>query len=118
MAALRTLSSTSTSIMRSAFLPRFSLNHAQIRTVLTVTAFEKAMEAVHGGSWKQHLNRKQKIYIEHKEGGRERAAQKMKEVLGDDWEAAAAKRAAEHYETPEFKEKFRVVKADLARKKS
>lgn len=100
--------------MRSALAPRFSLNHIQTRTVLTITAFEKAMQELRGDRWKETLNIKQKTYVEYKENRREFTAKKMQAELGDKWEAAAAQQAAEQYASPVFQNKLRDLKAKLS----
>lgn len=116
MASLRTLSSYTTSTLRGALLPRFSPNHVQIRTVLTVTAFEKAKQELHGQRWKETLNRKQKQYVEYKEQGREQKQKKLQEELGDSWEAAAAEEAAKQYGSRPFQDKVQRLKQELAAK--
>lgn len=99
--------------MRGALLPRFSLNHTQIRGVLTVTAFEKAMQEIHGEKWKDSLNRKQKDFVEHKERGREEQMKKMQQELGDKWEAAAAEETARQYASEKFQDKLKRIKKSL-----
>lgn len=106
----------STLIMRSALLPRFSLNHAQIRTILTLSAFEKAMQEIHGDCWKEKLSRKQKSYVQYKEKGRETHAKNMQDRLGGDkWEAAAAEEAAKNYADEEFQDKVQRLKEKLSK---
>ncbi|KAK7744605.1 hypothetical protein SLS53_003491 [Cytospora paraplurivora] len=116
MASLRTLSCSTTSTLRGALLPRFSPSHIQIRTVLTVTAFERAKQELYGQRWKETLSRKQKQYVEYKEQGREQKQQKLQEELGDNWEAAAAEEAAKRYGSRAFQDKVQRLKEQLAAK--
>ncbi|ROV98836.1 hypothetical protein VPNG_08386 [Cytospora leucostoma] len=116
MASLRTLSSSTTSTLRGALLPRFSPNHVQIRTVLTVTAFERAKQELYGQRWKETLTRKQKLYVEYKEQGREQKQQKLQKEHGDNWEAAAAEEAAKQYGSHSFQDKVQRLKEKLAAK--
>ncbi|ROV90576.1 hypothetical protein VSDG_07457 [Cytospora chrysosperma] len=115
MAFLRSLSSTSTLVMRSALLPRFSLNHAQIRTVLTLSAFEKVMQDIHGAKWREALNSHQKKYVNYKEAGREVRAKQMKEEIGENWEAVAAENAANIYASEKFQAKYQRLKGEMSR---
>ncbi|ROV89859.1 hypothetical protein VMCG_09507 [Cytospora schulzeri] len=116
MTSLRTLSSTSTSIMRSSLLPRFTLNHTQIRTVLALSAFEKVLKETRGDRWKETLNAKQKKYVIFKENGREASAKKLQELHGDKWEAVAAEEAATYYATEKFQDKYQTLKQKLSHK--
>ncbi|KUI72854.1 hypothetical protein VM1G_08593 [Cytospora mali] len=115
MASLRALSSTTTSMLRITLLPRFSLNHTQIRTVLTVTAFEKAMQELHGPAWKGFLTAKQKTFVNYKEIGRQQMTEQMQKDMGDKWEAAAAEESAKNYGSREFQDKVQAIKERLAK---